>query len=358
MSELATVDSGWPELLAPVAELARVVADTDFVPGPLRGNPGAITACVLYGHELGIGPMEALQSIDVIEGRPSPSAELVRALVLRDGHSFVIHEATGTRCVTSGLRRGRPESERTRVEWTLDDARTAGLLQRRNWQRYPRQMLVARATTELARQVFPDVVKGLGDIPDTEATVTATATEGALGDIREASPPPRKRVARKRAPKGELPPATGEVGSREPGPDDVPLPAMPEGPPQAPPKAERPPVAPPAQPRTPWPPVPPERPAKGASGPMEGGLRRAYMASFSGADIDPDAQRELRLAVTQLIIGRPIESSTQLSKEEGLKVVGTMAQVETGALAIVADKDGAPKLISLEEPPAEPSADE
>ena len=47
----------WASLMGPSMHLAQAVADTDFVPRSMRGNPGAIAACFLYGDELGIGPL-------------------------------------------------------------------------------------------------------------------------------------------------------------------------------------------------------------------------------------------------------------------------------------------------------------
>lgn len=370
-SEPAPTPVRWAQVMVPAMELAQAIAETDFVPKALRGNPGAIAACILYGDELAIGPMQALRSIDVIEGRPTPSAALIRALILRDGHSFVLHEATGTRCTVSGLRAGRPEAERTRVTWDLDMARSAGLLGKGVWQRYPRAMLVARASSELGNQVFPDVMKGLGLVAEDSATAAEVAT---WSEDTSAPEPPRKRVARKRASKSiaapeQLPRKMAHLDT-----EDTPLPPElqphekapeepwgaqngteaqpPTAPPPEPPAGSEPPATSPAGAADDWPPMPPERaPKPPTPKPMGEGLRRAYMASWKGAGIDPDADRQMRLAVSSLIAERPITSSSELTHLEALAIVGTLAEVETGAQAIVADADGAPKLVSLKEPP-------
>ena len=60
------------------------------------------------------------------------------------------------------------EGQPIRVTWTTDDARKAGLLNKQNWQRYPRQMLTARATSELARLIAPDSLGGLYTIEELE----------------------------------------------------------------------------------------------------------------------------------------------------------------------------------------------
>ncbi|MTV64355.1 hypothetical protein, partial [Streptococcus pneumoniae] len=72
----------WIELMRPAAELASQIAGTDFVPEAYRRNPAAIAACVMFGAEMGVPPMQSLSKIDVIKGRPAPRAELARALAM------------------------------------------------------------------------------------------------------------------------------------------------------------------------------------------------------------------------------------------------------------------------------------
>lgn len=155
----------WVALLAPSRELAEVLAGTEFVPTSLRGHPAAITACILYGYEIGIGPMQSLRSIDVIQGRPTPSAELLRAMIYAAGHEMWVVEATGTRVVVAGRRAG--SNREVAVTWTSEMARAAGLNTKETWRKFPRQMLFARATSELARVLFPDAIRGLGNLDDT-----------------------------------------------------------------------------------------------------------------------------------------------------------------------------------------------
>lgn len=157
------VDS-WAEILKPVGVLANSVADTEFVPQSLRKKPAAIAACILAGRELGIGPMQSLQSIYVVSGRPTLSAELMRALVLSAGHSLVFTSMTSDKVVVKGTRKG--EAEGTTVEYSMADATRAGLTGKATWKAHPRNMLAARATSELCRLVFADALGGISYTPD------------------------------------------------------------------------------------------------------------------------------------------------------------------------------------------------
>lgn len=149
---------------------AQKIANTPFVPSAFRGKPEAVFAAILYGEELGIGPMQSLNSIHVIEGKPGMSPELMRGLVARAGHRIDVKEASAERVTLWGKRTDN-ESEAT-VTWTMDDARLAGLAGRGAWKTYPRAMLLARATSELCRMIFADVVAGLSYTQEELASIS------------------------------------------------------------------------------------------------------------------------------------------------------------------------------------------
>jgi len=154
--------------------LSARIAGTSFVPRALRGDPAEVLACILTGQELGLGPMQSLRMINVIEGRPAASAELMRALVNRAGHRVDVVEAKQDSVTLSGVR--SDTGSRATVTWTLKDAERANLLKNPAWGKYPRSMLLARATSELCRAIFADIVSGLYT-PEETAAIEGVAWE-------------------------------------------------------------------------------------------------------------------------------------------------------------------------------------
>jgi hypothetical protein len=203
----------WITLMPAAAELAKQVANTEFVPKGLRGNPAAIAACILYGDELGIGPLQSLAKIAVIEGKPSLSAEAQRALILSAGHDMWVVESTNTKCTVAG-RRSNSEHV-SQITWSLDDAKRAGLAGRQNWRTYPRQMLMARATAELARLIFADAVGGLLATEELEDG----DVEGAEGEAPPATRRKRRSIASPET-SGRASEANGATAELPPLPDE------------------------------------------------------------------------------------------------------------------------------------------
>lgn len=144
---------------------ATVLAHSRLVKPALRGKPEDIILVLLYGRDLALPATQALAKIHVVEGVPSISAELMRALVLRAGHRFRVVEQSAKTVTVEGARRETPR-ERSRVTWTIDEARNAGLTGKDNWSKYPADMLLARATGRLCRAVFPDVLMGVSYTPE------------------------------------------------------------------------------------------------------------------------------------------------------------------------------------------------
>jgi hypothetical protein len=210
----------WVELMEPSVELAKAVANTDFVPRAMRGNPAAIAAAILYGDEVGLGPMQSLAKIVVIDGRPCLYAEAQRALILSAGHDLWLEESTATRCTWAGKRTNSDQSNR--VTWTLDDAKRAGLAGKDAWRKYPRQLLSARASAELARAVFADAIGGLAAVEE------VLEEEGGAEPVPLAAAPAGTTRRRRRG-------ATAAVSSAPeppPEPEPTPMPDDPEPPPE------------------------------------------------------------------------------------------------------------------------------
>ena len=143
----------------------KMLSESDFAPKDFRGKPASCVLAVQYGSEIGLSPMQAIQCIAVINGRPSiwgdaalalvmasPVCEYVREVVEGDGDKMV---AT---CTTK--RRGYPDA--TVSVFSMADAKRAGLAGKAGpWSQYPRRMMQLRARGFALRDAFPDVLKGL-----------------------------------------------------------------------------------------------------------------------------------------------------------------------------------------------------
>jgi hypothetical protein len=199
--------------MRPAAELAAQIAGTEFVPAGIRENPAAIAACVLYGDEVGLGPMQALAKISVIDGRPTLAAEAMRSLILSAGHEVWVEEASTQKAIVAGR---RAESKNvTRVTWTMEDAKRANLAGKQNWRTYPRQMLLARASAELARLIFADAIGGL--------SATEELVEELEGMVPEEPEPARPRGRARRRQSTPLAPVPEPETPAAAGADDEPL---------------------------------------------------------------------------------------------------------------------------------------
>lgn len=141
-----------------LARQADVLASSAIIPRQYQGRPEDIIAAGLMGHELGWGVMTSLQLIHVVEGKPEVSAEGMVALIRRAGHSV-----TGTVSPEAAAVQGRrgDNGDEMAYTFTQEDAKRADLAGKTNWRRYPSSMLWARAVSQLARMLFPDVLLGV-----------------------------------------------------------------------------------------------------------------------------------------------------------------------------------------------------
>lgn len=340
----------WTEVVGQVALFANQISPTLFVPKGLRDNPAAVTGAIMYGREVGFPPMTSLQVLHNIDGKVSMSAEGQRALVLQAGHEIVVEESTSAKCVIKGRRKG--STEWTRTEWTIADARNANLVNKDNWKKYPKAMLVARASADLCRLAFPDVIRGLMAVEELEDVVAITGGEpSAPTEPAKVQRQPRKKTPP--APKADVPDPdlpedqetteTGaESGEGKSGAGEAPTQATDS----APPSSEEPAPALPedqdgsdAASRTPSQasePLPePELDEDGAvpaeivedAEPTWSPDQRAkMMAGFTGLGVEDRAER---LQITCDLIGRKIESANELTMKEASSVIDSLEQCKT-----------------------------
>jgi hypothetical protein len=109
---------------------------------------------------LGFEPLQGLAGMRDVDGKPSPSADMLVAACLRHEacSRFVEIESTDKSSTWETERSGNV----IRESFSWDDAQRAGLVRPKSpWEKYPRKMLSARAKAALARRVYPDVCFGM-----------------------------------------------------------------------------------------------------------------------------------------------------------------------------------------------------
>lgn len=157
----ATADLvAWAESARAAHSVATSLVGTSFVPDAFRNKAHEATAAILAGAEVGLSPMAALRSFDIIQGQAAPRAITLRAVVQAAGHQIWTEQSTANQAIVCGQRRGSEKVERS--VWTLDRATKLKLTGKTNWQNQPQAMLLARATSECARLVAADAILGIG----------------------------------------------------------------------------------------------------------------------------------------------------------------------------------------------------
>lgn len=149
-----------PQTFEQALTFSNYLADSDMVPKDFKGKPGNCLIAMQWGAELGLKPLQALQNLAIINGRPSLWGDAVIALVRSSSAcEYVIEEDDGRTATCKVKRRGEPEQFRT---FSMDDAKAAGLLNKQGpWSQYPKRMRQMRARAFALRDVFPDVLRGM-----------------------------------------------------------------------------------------------------------------------------------------------------------------------------------------------------
>jgi len=152
-----------PRNLDEAMSFARLIADSDLAPKDFKGKPGNVLVAVQMGAEVGLSPMQAVQTIAVINGRPSMYGDGFLA-VIQSSPAYVRHDetfdaATGT-ATCRIWRKGNPEPHVG--TFSRADAQKAGLIGKPGpWTQYERRMLQMRARGFAGRDGFSDALRGI-----------------------------------------------------------------------------------------------------------------------------------------------------------------------------------------------------
>jgi hypothetical protein len=185
--------------------LATIMVKSGFMPKAIQTTE-AVFVAVQMGLEVGLSPMQAVQNIAVINGRPALWGDAMIGLVEASGALEEFKEYYqgdyGTddfRAVCVAKRRGH---EAVIInEFSIADAKIAGLwLKDGPWRTYPKRMLKMRARGFTLRDGFADKLKGLKsaeelmDTPGDPEYEMKTMANKQLIEI-DAPPEPEPRLA-------------------------------------------------------------------------------------------------------------------------------------------------------------------
>jgi len=180
---LATIRAGAeiapiiPSTFEDAQRIARMVVEAGLQPKGLD-TQAQVTLVIMAGLEVGLPPIQALQSIALINGKPCLYGDGMLAVVRRSGllehSSETLKEGDGVNGLPEGemvatCRLKRKYGGQTVRTFSVADAKVANLWGRRGrsgeptpWVTHPKRMLMFRARGFALRDAFTDVLKGMG----------------------------------------------------------------------------------------------------------------------------------------------------------------------------------------------------
>jgi hypothetical protein len=166
--ELTTTKPNYlsPQTFEQAERYADKIAASSLCPTAFKGKGGDVLIAMQMGAEVGLSPMQAIQNIAVINGRPSLWGDAALGVVRSHPHCVNVREWPEgsvkdlTAIAYCGVtRKGQTEEVRS---FSIEQAKIAGLWGKPGpWTQYPERMLQMRARGFAIRDTFPDALRGL-----------------------------------------------------------------------------------------------------------------------------------------------------------------------------------------------------
>jgi hypothetical protein len=176
-----------PRTMQEAMDFSKMISSSGMVPAAYKGKPQDVLVAIQWGYELGLQPLQSLQNIAVINGKPSVYGDAALALVKGDTRCAGVEEyveGDGDNRIAwcKVKRRYGEEIEITARSFSVKEAKQARLWGKQGpWTQYPDRMLAMRARGFALRDAFPDALKGVitaeeaADYPTKEAAATPPA---------------------------------------------------------------------------------------------------------------------------------------------------------------------------------------
>lgn len=186
-----------PSTFAELERLCVQISNSDWCPKDLRSKPGSIMVAIQHGIEIGLMPMQALQNVAPINGKPSIYGDAALAVCRAHPRFSKIEErapdeALKAQCGECTITTS--DGGRVTRRFSVEDAKRAGLWGKQGpWTNYPGRMLQMRARSWAMRDALPEALKGIAireeqeDVPVTARTMPTTTKPS---EALSSEPPP------------------------------------------------------------------------------------------------------------------------------------------------------------------------
>lgn len=180
------------DLAAPISDfdaawrIAVALSQSNLMPEALRGKTSDVFVTMMWGRDLGFSPMQAVQAIYVVNGRPMLGYQGWLAVTRRAGHKVRVIEHDDQHCIVEIIRKDDPDVP-VRQEFTIEDATRAGLAAKDIWKKYPRNMLLGRAVANACRIACPEVALGIGTEDEGDGPAAHSVSLADAAAAREAA---------------------------------------------------------------------------------------------------------------------------------------------------------------------------
>ena len=196
-------------------QIAEMLAKSTLVPKAYQGQPANVLVAMAYGDSFGMQPLQAMQSVAVVNGMPGLYGDGLLAVCKSSPEWEWMQETIeGETATCTAKRRGEPEVTAT---FSVADAKRAQLWGKQGpWTQYPQRMLAMRARSFCLRNLYADILRGMRsaeELADVAAEQPAVTVEPVVIEQAPAEPASKAQavLSKARAKRQPKPAAIPEV---------------------------------------------------------------------------------------------------------------------------------------------------